>query len=65
MLDKAGYRANWEAKQAWYAAHGILPWTEGGGPNGLLMWSTEGVNSNGIDTQEIEHLATQVLDFDT
>ena len=26
MLDNAGYRADWEAKQAWYARHGILPW---------------------------------------
>jgi hypothetical protein len=30
MLGKAGYRANWEAKRAWYATHGILPWTDGG-----------------------------------
>jgi hypothetical protein len=31
MLDLAGYRADWEARKAWYASHDILPWTSGGG----------------------------------
>lgn len=61
MLDKAGYRANWVAKKAWYAHHGILPANEGGGPNGILVWSTEGSSGKGIDTPEIEHLATMAL----
>lgn len=61
MLDKAGYRADWEAKRKWYAAHGIGPWTEGGGPNGILVWSTEGQPPAGIDAQEIEGLAREVL----
>jgi hypothetical protein len=57
MLNKAGYRADWEAKQRWYANHGVLPWTDGGGPNGILVWSTEGVSGPGIDSSEIERLA--------
>ena len=28
MLDLAGYRADWEARKAWYASHDILPWDE-------------------------------------
>ena len=42
MLDLAGYRADWDAKRAWYERHGIRRWTEGGGPSGTLVWSTEG-----------------------
>jgi hypothetical protein len=61
MLDKAGYKANWAAKKAWYARHGILPASEGGGPNGILVWSTESSSGKGIDTQEIEQLAEMTL----
>lgn len=61
MLDLAGYRADWEAKKAWYAEHGILPWTEGGGSDGTLVWSTEKQLAPGIDSQEIELLARDVL----
>jgi hypothetical protein len=32
MVDKPGYRADWTAKRAWYADHGILPWMTVGGP---------------------------------
>ncbi len=61
MLDLAGYRADWEAKLAWYGQHGIRPWKEGGGPSGTLVWSTEGQAGLGIDASEIERLATEVL----
>jgi AAA domain/UvrD-like helicase C-terminal domain len=60
MLESAGYRADWEAKQDWYAGHGILPWADGGGPNGTLVWSTES-RRDGIDAQEIEKLAREVF----
>lgn len=53
MLDLHGYRANWESKKVWYAAHGILPQDEGGGPAGTLVWSTEGVDAVGIDSQRL------------
>ena len=60
MLDLAGYRADWEAKLAWYASHEVLPWTEGGGAGGTLVWSTEGGAGGGIDSTEIEQLAIEV-----
>jgi hypothetical protein len=61
MLDLAGYRADWEAKKSWYASHGVLPWSEGGGRSGTLVWSTEKVSSRGIDSHVIEALAREVL----
>lgn len=61
MLDRAGYRADWEAKRRWYAAHGILPFSDGGGPNGTLVWSTEGQDHPGIDAAAIEELARRVM----
>jgi len=61
MLGLAGYRADWEAKVKWYAEHGILPWTEGGGPNGILVWSQDRPEDGGIDAQEIERLAREII----
>lgn len=64
MLESAAYRADWEAKQEWYSSHGILPWPNGGGPAGTLVWSTES-RSHGIDSSEIEQLARQVFALPT
>lgn len=61
MLNKPGHHADWESKKQWYSDHGIAPWTEGGGPNGTLVWSTEGHLSTGIDSTEIEQLVRDVL----
>ena len=61
MLDLAGYRADWEAKLAWYAKHDILPWKDGGGSAGTLVWSTESHDTRGIDAHEIERLAVEVF----
>jgi hypothetical protein len=41
MLDRPGYRADWDAKKLWYREHGILPWLDGGGSDGTLVWSSE------------------------
>lgn len=60
MLDLAGYRADWEAKLAWYSNHGIEPLENGGGANGSLVWSTE-VAGGHIDAQEIERLAIDLF----
>jgi hypothetical protein len=59
-LADAAYRDDWAAKRAWYADHGNLPWTEGGGPNGTLVWSSE-APGRVIDSLEIENLAKQVF----
>ncbi len=61
MLDLAGYRADWEAKRTWYAEHEILPWNDGGGTAGTLVWSVEGEGGQGIDASEIERLAAKVF----
>lgn len=60
MLDLAGYRADWKAKLAWYANHGIEPLGKGGGPNGMLVWSTEKAGGH-IDAQEIERIAIDLF----
>jgi hypothetical protein len=39
----------------------VLPWTDGGGPDGTLVWSTE---QQGMDTPAIEQLARDVLGLD-
>lgn len=63
MLDLAGYRADWEAKLAWYSKHGIQPRQSGGGPNGTLVWSQEGPGGH-IDAQAIESLAVELFGAD-
>lgn len=60
MLDLAGYRADWEAKLAWYSKHGIAPLESGGGPNGTLVWSIEKPGGH-IDAQEIERIAIDLF----
>ena len=61
MLDRPGYRADWKAKKGWYEEHGILPWTDGGGTEGVLVWSTENHTSAGIDAQGIAAQAREVF----
>jgi hypothetical protein len=61
MLDRPGYRADWEAKKAWYAENGILPWEDDGGLGGILVCSTENYASVGIDAHAIEQLAADVF----
>lgn len=63
MLDRHGYLADWTAKQAWYATHGIHPWSDGGGPNGTLAWSTENIDGPGIDSTVVETLAREVFNL--
>lgn len=61
MLDLAGYRADWDARKKWYAHHAILPWTDGGGPGGILVWSEEGLDGQGISSHAIRELAAMVF----
>jgi hypothetical protein len=64
MLDLHGYRADWEAKLEWYREHGIAPWEEGGGPAGVLVWSSEAAGGH-IDSHAIEQFARRVLELET
>ncbi len=61
-LDLAGYRADWEARKAWYASHDILPWASGGGPAGALVCSDENVTDAGISSHAIRELAREVFE---
>jgi hypothetical protein len=60
LLDRAQYKNDWKRKLEWYHANGILPHTEGGGKNGILVTSEESA-SKGLDAQALEQLARQVL----
>lgn len=60
MMQQPDYRRRWEAKLAWYRAQGVLPHTEGGGPNGTLI-ITQDDAQGGIQSNEIERLVAQVL----
>jgi hypothetical protein len=63
MLDLSGYRADWESRKKWYASHDILPWAEGGGAAGTLVWSDENVGGKGINSNAIRDLAREVFDL--
>lgn len=41
MLDLPDYARKWELKKAWYSDNGILPFDQGGGPNGTLIWTDD------------------------
>ncbi len=60
MLENEGYRQRWEAKLAWYLAHGVLPESEGGGPAGMLVTS-KGSGLTGFDLTEIKSTVVRVF----
>lgn len=60
MMQQPDYRRRWEAKLAWYRAQGVLPYVDGGGPNGTLI-ITQDDAQGGIQSNEIERLVAQVL----
>jgi hypothetical protein len=62
MKRNPAYRRRWQQKLAWYREQGILPWEEGGGPNGTLV-VTQDDERGGINAREIERLVGQVLGY--
>jgi hypothetical protein len=62
MMRVPSYRRRWEAKLAWYRKQGILPWEEGGGPNGVLL-VTQDDERGGIDVPNIEQLIDEVFGY--
>ena len=62
-LDLAGYRADWEARKAWYASHDIVTWEDGGGARGALVCSDENVSAAGIDSNAVRALARRVFEL--
>lgn len=60
LLYDPAYRARWEAKQAWYRSHGILPREEGGGPRGTLI-VTHDDPRGGISSAEVDRVVREVF----
>jgi hypothetical protein len=60
MLIDPNYRERWERKLKWYRNNGILPWQEGGGPNGTLI-ITEDSEAGGISSKDIEDIIKRVI----
>ncbi|WP_309007795.1 AAA family ATPase [Pelagicoccus sp. SDUM812005] len=60
MLSDPSYAQRWEGKKAWYRENGILPTSEGTGPNGILI-VTEDLPNGGIDSQSIDRLIARML----
>ncbi len=59
LKGEADYDSKWKRKLQWYRHNGILPESEGGGPNGTLVTTAE---QNGIRTDEIRALIGKIRD---
>ena len=55
MLQRPSYRRKWATKLAWYRSHGVLPFKEGGGPDGTLVTTEDGEDGS-ISSADIEAL---------
>lgn len=60
MLQNPKYMERWERKLAWYREHGIIPWEEGGGPEGTLI-TTQDDDRGGIQEDRIELLIREII----
>ncbi len=60
MLQRPSYRRKWAAKLLWYKNHGMLPYKEGGGPNGMLVTTEDGEDGS-ISSADIEVLVDELL----
>ncbi|TET75531.1 MAG: RNA helicase, partial [Candidatus Aminicenantes bacterium] len=60
MLQDPEYRSRWERKLKWYRENGILPYQEGGGPDGTLIITIDN-ELGGISSQEIERTIKEVV----
>ncbi len=60
LMQRPAYRRKWHEKLAWYKEHGILPESEGGGPNGTLIVTQDGADGS-ISSAAIENLVDELL----
>lgn len=60
MLQRPSYWRKWEQKLAWYKRNGILPYADGGGPNGTLVTTEDGEDGS-ISSADIEALVDELL----
>ncbi|MFC5752603.1 ATP-dependent DNA helicase [Actinomadura rugatobispora] len=58
MLDNAGYKAMWDRKERWYRYGGVIPYEEGGGPQGTLLRTND---LNGVNVQAWTELARAAI----
>ena len=62
MLGDRGYKKRWDEKKQWYRDNGILPFEEGGGPNGTLITSRDDPKG-GIDSSFINQLIEKIFNL--
>jgi hypothetical protein len=60
MLEDPAYRARWERKRSAYAAAGVLPVSEGGGPEGTLI-ETRDDPVGGLDSKAISEIIDRLI----
>lgn len=60
MLLDPEYERRWRRKLAWYRENGVVPYEEGGGPNGTLI-ITRDDERGGISSKEIEGVINEVI----
>lgn len=60
MLGNPKYRKRWKKKLQWHRDNGILPYKEGGGPNGMLVMTRDDPKG-GIDSYYIDALVGKVF----
>ncbi|MFB6604309.1 ATP-dependent RecD-like DNA helicase [Streptomyces noursei] len=58
MLDRPDYATRWQRRLQWYADQGVLPAKAGGGPNGVLFWTSD---EHGVDVPEWRAAAQAVI----
>lgn len=58
MLDLPEYARKWELKKEWYADNQVLPFKDGGGANGTLIWTDD---LNGAHAKAWLEFAADVL----
>jgi hypothetical protein len=58
MMQKVAYRESWGRKLQWYRDGGILPFGEGGGPNGTLICTDD---QNGVVFEDWKALAREAI----
>lgn len=62
MLRDPRYKERWQRKLNWYRTYGIIPWDEGGGPEGTLI-TTEDDEKGGIKEDKIERKIREILNL--
>jgi hypothetical protein len=60
MFFDPQYQKKWIEKERWYRENEILPFKEGGGPNGILI-VTQDTKEGGISTRDIENIIQSVI----